>query len=137
MDDSKMVMMSLKADSALAGWVNHPELPTLNIRCKEGKTDFFIVNGTSANVEYGLSEQASIRLRLDSDDPVRLVWDESTDGEALFAPNPIPLSRGIVNGTKLTYEFTPFRESPAQFSFSIAGIRTPLQRVADACKWKL
>jgi len=137
MDDSRMVMMSLKADSAVGGWANHTELPTLIIRCKEGKTDFYIVNGTSANVEYGLSDQATIRLRLDSDDPVKLVWGESTDGEALFAPNPIPLARGIVNGTKLTYEFTPFRESPAQFSFTITGIRAPLQQIANACQWKL
>jgi len=137
MDDSKMVMMALKADSAMSGWIDHPVLPTLIIRCKEGKTDFYIVNGTSANVEYGLSDQATIRLRLDSDDPVKLVWGESTDNEALFAPNPIPLARGIVNGTKLTYEFTPFRENPAQFSFTITGIRAPLQQVADACRWKL
>jgi hypothetical protein len=137
MDDSKTVTMSLEADSALTGWIGRPMLPTLIIRCKEHKTDFYIINGTSANVEYGLNDQATIRLRLDADAPVDLVWNESTDDEALFAPNPIPLAKGIVRGTRLTYEFTPFRSSPAQFAFTIAGMQAPLGEVAGACGWKL
>lgn len=138
MDDSKSVTIFLKADSILSGPLGYRgELATLVIRCKEHQTDLYINNGRSAGVEYGLMDEATVKFRLDSDKPVSLIWSESTNDQALFAPNPIAFARGIVNGTTLVYEYTPFNENPARFIFTLTGMKEPLQEVASTCGWKL
>lgn len=133
-DDSRTVTLSLDADSPVAGWPSQTETPTLIIRCKEKKTNLYIVNGMSPNVEYGV-DGATVTLRLDSAAAFSREWSKSTDGDALFAPSPVALARQLAKATKLVYRFTPFNSNPAETSFRLTGLADVLPKVAAACKW--
>ncbi len=136
MDDSREVTMILDADSTVRTGRGERR-PVLVIRCKENETDLYIVNDASADVEYGLNDQATVRIRVDSAKAVTQIWNESTSGESLFAPSPIATAKKLYGANKLTYQFTPFDASPATTTFTLSGIRDHLPKVAATCGWKI
>lgn len=137
MDDSPTVVLSLDAIASFSAWPRKELTPTLIIRCQEKRTQIYIVNGTSAAVEYEHSDAATVRFRLDEGAAFSQVWSESTDGDALFAPNAITLARRLVKATELTYQFTPFNSNPATSTFNLYGLDAVLPKVAAACGWKI
>lgn len=136
MDDSRGVSLSLDASDPITAWPGESFTPTLVIRCREHKTAVFIRNGCSPNVEYGLSGQATVRLRLDSAPAQAEVWTESTDKQSLFSPTPIPLARRLSKAQRLTYEFTPFNSSQATTTFDLAGLDSLISQVSSCCGWR-
>lgn len=65
-DDSSNVTISLDADSSISGWPRKTNTPTLILRCKERKTEAYIVTGMSPQVEYG-TDGATVTLRFDKE----------------------------------------------------------------------
>lgn len=137
MDDSRTVTLFLDANESFTAWPSEEYRATLIIRCKEHETDLYVVNGTEPNVEYGLNDEATVRLRIDSSVAYSQVWSKSTDGEALFAKSPISLARRLARSWRLTYQFTPYNSNPAVSTFDLAGLSEQLPRVARACGWKV
>jgi len=134
MDDSRIAVLSLAAEYEVKGWLVNKR-PSLVIRCQSRKTDVYVVTGMSANPELGLHEKATVTLRLDSAAPRTMVASESTDQEALFLPGGASLARQMRTATRLLFEFTPFRSSPQQVSFDLAGLDKAIQPVQEACGW--
>jgi hypothetical protein len=135
MDDTAAVTLSLEAKQGIRAWPGELHTPTLIIRCREKRTSVYVVNGASPNIEHGV-DGATVRLRLDSMPAFSQEWAKSTDGEALFAPNPIALAKGLAHTSTLLYEFTPFNSSPQQTTFELKGIANHLSKVSGACDWK-
>jgi type VI secretion system protein VasI len=135
MDDSPTVTLRLLAQTEAQGFLKTTR-PSLIIRCKERRTDLYVVTGLSANPEVGLFESHSIRYRIDQDPAVPQTWDAATSDDALFAPVPIELARQISKGKTFLFEFTPFRSSPVIARFNVTGLERQLGRVAEACDWK-
>jgi type VI secretion system VasI family protein len=135
MDGSKTVVISRDADNEIQGWLESNR-PSLIVRCKEHKTEAYIVTGMAANVEYD-TDSHSVRLRFDDGNPVTQHWSASTDGKALFAPGAIDLAKKLVGSKSLTFEFTPFNANPAIVHFTLEGLAPYLQKAADACGWRV
>lgn len=135
MDGSETVTLDLDSEDSIQGWVKS-EKPTLIIRCKENRTEVYVVTGMAASVEFG-TEGHTVRTRLDDRKPVSQRWSDSTDHKALFAPNPIPLAKRLANAKKLAFEFTPFEASPAIAEFDLTGLESHLGKVASACGWRV
>lgn len=136
MDGSPTVSLSLSAEGEIQGWMES-RTPMLYIRCRENKTDVYVVTGMQANPEYGLFNEASVRVRLDDRPPTRQRWGESTSGDALFAPRPIAFARDLARAERLSFEFTPFNSSPQTVHFQLEGLSPLLPQVADACGWSV
>jgi hypothetical protein len=135
MDSSTRVMFSHLASGAVSGWLEHTT-PILYVRCQEHKTAVLVRTGLSASVEYGLFREHTVRLRLDDGKPRREEWSESTDGKALFAPNPVLLARRLATAKTFKFEFTPYNASPQVAEFHVEGFNRHLGKVAKACGWK-
>jgi len=135
MDGSKRVVISRDAENDIQGWLR-PKRPTLVVRCQEGKTAAYVVTGMAASVEYD-TERHTVRLRFDEGNPTTQRWSESTDHEALFAPNPTQLAKQMLGSKALTFQFTPFNASPAIARFNLQGLGSHLQKVASACGWQM
>lgn len=136
MDDSRTVILSLVANESIRAWPSETHTPTLMIRCKEHETDLYVVNGAQPNVEYGETDAATVRLRLDSAAAYSQLWNKSTDGVALFARNPVILAKRLSAASMLTYQFTPFNSAPVTTTFTLDGLAGQLSQVATACGWK-
>jgi type VI secretion system protein VasI len=135
-DDSMTVDLSLNAETAVSGWLGKVRTPVLGLRCYEHKTYAYIETGMTANVEYGLFHQATIRIRLDHEPAKTTVTDESTDSQALFFEQPIALIRSLLGHQQLTLGFTPFNSPPVETTFDLRGVEAAIVPLREACGWK-
>lgn len=133
-DDSTNVIVSLDADSSIFGWPGKTYKPSLILRCKEGKTDAYIVTGMSPQVEYG-TDGATITLRFDKEKATRYQTSKSTDGEALFLSQSVGLIKKMLQHSSLLFEFIPFNSSPVITTFDLRGLSEAVKPLRDTCKW--
>ena len=134
LDDSKNVFLSLPAESSIEGWPAKTFLPVLQIRCKEKKTEAYIVTGMSPAVEYGI-DTATVTLRLDKQPAFKLAASKSTDGEALFIPSPVSFVKRISTANTLLFQFVPFNSNGQMTTFDIRGLGVAIKPLREACKW--
>jgi hypothetical protein len=135
MDDSKTVVFSLASNNPITGWLT-TETPTLILRCREKKTEAYVVTGMAASVEMGEFQQHTVQLRFDDKPAQSQSWGQSTDDKALFAPQSIGLIRQIAATKRLRFGFTPFNASPVIAEFDVTGFAPHMKELSDTCKWK-
>lgn len=133
-DDSTNLTISLDADSPISGWPRKTHTPSLVLRCKEKKTEAYIVTGMSPQVEYG-NDGATVTLRFDKEKATKYHTSKSTDGEALFFGKSIGLVKKMLGHTTLLFEFVPFNSTPAMTTFDLTGINEAIKPLRDTCKW--
>jgi hypothetical protein len=140
MDSSKTVVLTLSAENTIHGPIGDRR-PSLIIRCKEGKTDAYVVTGMAASVEEdsegGPSEDHQVRLRFDDNPPATDRWSESTSHSGLFASDAVAFSKQLAGAQKFTFEFTPFDANPAVAQFDLKGLSSHLPKVAEVCGWNV
>lgn len=119
---------------SISGWLRTYR-PSLIIRCLEHKTDIIVLTGMSATPEYGLYNEHTVRIRLDSNKPFKERWGEATNREALFAPRPIQLAKNLAKAKTMLFEFVPFNANPTTITFNVEGLDQHLSEVAKACGW--
>ena len=133
-DDSSNVTISVNADSPISGWPRKTVTPSLVLRCKERKTEAYIVTGMSPQVEYG-ADGATVTLRFDKEKATKYQTSKSTDGEALFFGQSVGLIKKMVQHTTLLFEFVPFNSSPAITTFDLRGLADAVKPLKETCKW--
>lgn len=135
MDSSKSVTVLLEAENEIKGWLKSHR-PTLIVSCREGKTETYTNVGMNSSVESGLYNRHTVRVRFDEQKAFQQRWSESTDNEALFAPDGGALAEQIAKAKVMLLEFTPFNASPATVRFNVAGFDQHLGKVKEACSRK-
>jgi hypothetical protein len=137
MDDSEGMLLSLNSEDVIQGPTGAAR-PSLNIRCKEGKTDIYVVTGMAADIEDDPdgepSDTHTVRTRLDDAPAQTEPWFESTDHTALFGGGQ-ELAKALSQASTYTFQFTPFDGSPQTFRFDVRGLDAHLHKLADACGW--
>lgn len=133
-DDSKNVHAFLQAESPISGWLSKEILPSLNLRCKENKTEMYIVTGMKPRVEYDI-DTTTVTLRFDKEKAAKYSTGKSTDGEALFFRKNVGLIKKMMNHSTMLFEFVPFNSSPAMTTFNLSGLSEAIKPLRDACKW--
>lgn len=130
-DDSTNVFLVLDATGTIKGKFGDSTQPQLHVRCKERKTEIYVVWG----VYLGLGE-TDVLHRLD-DTPARtLEWTLSTDNEATFFPgNDQAFARELQKHEKLLLRVTPYGESPVTATFMLAGLENAIDPLKSACQW--
>ena len=133
-DDSKNVYVMLNAEDPIQGWPAKTFLPVLHIRCKERKTDAYIITGMPPTVEYSV-DTATVTLRLDKNPAFKVAALKSTDSEALFLPNTVALVKKISTAESMLFQFVPFNSSGQMTTFDVRGLVEAIKPVRAACKW--
>ena len=133
-DNSTTVALSLEAENYVKGWLD-TTLPTLILRCKEREMNVYIKVGTQVDVEYGLDDAASVRVRFDQNQTFELVADESTDGDALFFRDPYGMIMWMLQSKEMTFGFTPFNADPAVTKFDLRGLSNVIEPLKQSCNW--
>jgi len=132
MDDSKTVVLMLKADQEIVGWLKKHR-PALFLRCKEGNAEAFIATGTPPSVEIGNHDGATVRFRYDKEEAVIVSASKDTAGKSLFLPNPAFHIQSMLEHERLLFEFTPFNASPQTTIFTLRGLAQVVEPLQDAC----
>lgn len=130
-DDSANVYLSLLADSDVRSGYKTTR-PSLNIRCKENKTEVFV----SWDLYLGIDKIAML-TRLDKDPATRQWWVISTDYKAAFAPNnDIAFTKQLMAYKRLLAQVTPYGESPVMVTFDLTGLTKAIEPLQSACHWE-
>ncbi len=136
-DDSTNVFLSLDADSSISGWPLKTYTPLMILRCKENKTQAYIVTGMAPQAEYG-SDGATVTLRFDDDKAMQLRTSRSTTGDMLFfdASGPsIDLIKKMMQRSTLLFQFVPFHSSPVMTTFDLRGLPGAIKPLRENCRW--
>jgi hypothetical protein len=64
-------------------------------------------------------------------------WSHSTDGKAVFAPNPRDLSQKMAKASKLFIRVSDFQGTAYDREFQLTGLAAVLPKVANACGWSI
>jgi type VI secretion system protein VasI len=128
LDDSTNVTMMLQSGDEFYDAFGRPVRPSLVIRCKENRTDLYVVTGVMIDSEVAT-------LRLDSEKAFTLRLSKSTSGEALFFPNPIAKIKQFWNHKQLVFRFTPYRSGAQTVTFAISDLSDKIAPLRAACQW--
>jgi hypothetical protein len=112
------------------------ETPKLVARCRENRTQAYVVLGMPLNPELGLFNQFTVRTRFDDGKSSAGRWTGSTDNVAVFAPSAITFLRRLGKAETLKLEVTPFNSGRGVITFNVAGFEPHLEEIAQACGWK-
>lgn len=118
-DDSKTIVMSLKAQSPIRAWVNDVATPELILRYKEGSLESYFSLGVTPNTERG--DSRSLTLRFDSKPAKDFKGSISTNNKSVFLENTRQLIRELSTSRQLTLRFTPFNSNPVTTTFDLNG----------------
>ena len=104
-------------------------------RCKEGAVDAYLNLGLRPHVERGNLEGATVWVRFDKEQATDYGMGHSTDGEAVFFPNPKGVILKMASHESMLLRFTPFNSPPQETSFTLTGLGTLLPELQEACAW--
>ncbi len=133
-DSSTTVLLSLDAENTVEGWLTIT-LPTLVLMCKERELNVYVNVGTQSDVEYGLYEKATVRVRFDQNQAFETVANESTTGEALFFRDPHQMIISMLKSNEMIFGFTPFNANPAVATFDLHGLKNVIEPLKQSCNW--
>jgi type VI secretion system protein VasI len=133
-DDSLSVMLSVEGDTEFKGWLK-TITPALMLRCKEGKTEAYVVTGMHAHVERYNLDGATVTIRLDENKAFRVRMSESTDGEALFFSDAKEIIQRMTKHQQMLFQFVPFNASPTMTTFPISDLEDTIKPLRAACHW--
>lgn len=126
-DDSKTVVLALRADSGSSKW---GKPVTLIARCKSNTTELYI----SWN-DY-LGRNAEVLTRVGTQDAITKDWGLSTDSQATFHPRgTISFIKKMMEADKLVAQVTPYNESPVTAIFDTAGLESAIKPLRETCNW--
>ncbi|HNN14510.1 MAG TPA: type VI secretion system-associated protein TagO [Anaerolineales bacterium] len=133
-DNSTTVLLSLDAENTIEGWLTIT-LPTLVLMCREKELNVYVDVGTQSDVEYGLYDKATVRVRFDQNQAFETVANESTDGEALFFQDPHGMINSMLRSSEMVFGFTPFNASPAVMTFDLRDLKNVIEPLKQSCNW--
>lgn len=134
-DDSPTVVLTLRAENEVNGWLDKRTKPSLIVRYREGGLDSYIALGMTPNVER--ADGATVTIRFDDNNALDVRCSLSTDREAVFLPNAKNFIRQIAQSERMVLRFVPFNSNPVVTEFDTRGFRTALRPLEDASGWRL
>ena len=106
--------------------------PVLVVRCVKGRTDVFVVTDSAVAMETQ-DEDHTVRLSLDDEAGRTERWPDSTQHDALFAPNGARFAAQLEQARTLRFGYTPHNASPVVAHFDVAGLGDKFAGIKAAC----
>lgn len=110
--------------------------PNLVVRCQNTRTDVILTTWMPTVVERRSPDRAVVGLSFDGAPASRERWRESSDREALFAPDAMRLARAIAKAKTLHVKFAPVDAPPVTVAFDVSGFDRHIATLASDCGWK-
>ncbi len=134
--DNKKYFFMLKADS---GKNNYGDLPVLVIRQDGDELELYInwhtyLGNDTDDYKY---EAKYITTRVDQDEPINLLWDNSTDSKASFCPYKYTreLVQRLGHASQFVVRCTPYGDSPITAVFDVRSLKEISMPYNDQLGW--
>jgi hypothetical protein len=106
--------------------------PLLIVRCSKGRTEAFVFTDSPAAMEVQ-DEDHSVRISFDGDPGRTERWPDSSEHDALFAPDGVAFTAQLTRARSLRFGYTPHNSAPVVAHFDLAGLSDQLARGGRAC----
>jgi hypothetical protein len=109
--------------------------PMLVVRCNEGRMQTFVYTSSAIQME-AQDENHSVGVSFDDEPEVIERWADSSDHDALFAPDALAFARRVAAARTLRLGYTPHNAQRAVAEFQVSGLSTLIEPAARQCGWK-
>jgi hypothetical protein len=130
----RSLAFELPASSKVSVWMRDVR-PMLVVRCLAGTIDVFVFTDSAAAIEPQ-TEDHTVRYAFDDEAETREMWQDSSEHDALFAPDGAAFARRLMDVRTFRFGFTPHNATPATAHFQVSGLRERLAPAVKACGWK-
>jgi hypothetical protein len=130
-DGSRTIGFEVEALRDVAVYMDRVR-PVLAVRCISQLTEVFVVLRSSPSIENG-GDTHTVRIGLDEEPDVEERWLDSSNLQALFAPDGKAFAARMATARRLRFAFKPFNAPPAAVEFDVHGFEGPLATMSKTC----
>jgi hypothetical protein len=130
-DGSRTIGFEVAAQRDVAVYMDRVR-PVLGVRCISRQTEVFVVLSSAPSIENG-SDMHTVRIGLDDEPDVEQRWSESSNLQALFAPDANAFAARMLTARHLRFAFKPFNAPPVTAEFDVHGFDGPLAAMTKTC----
>lgn len=127
------IYLSQSPYNRLSSMAQQVNVPSLNIRCRQGNTDVYLDWKAVMNGGKLYLKEIFIFSRTDSDQDIRYSWQFSMDGMAAFAADPIEFVKSLRGKRKLQLRVTPYGGNTETLMFEIYMLDEALDILVKRC----
>jgi hypothetical protein len=127
----KGVAFDLVSNENVSAWMKNVR-PVLVVRCQAGSMEAFVVTETAAQIEPR-TEAHTVTFRFDDQAPVTERWPDSSEHDALFAPDGAAFAARVAAAQVMSFRFTPHNAAAVTAEFQVAGLGALLEPAAKHC----
>ena len=130
----KGTAFELPSDNRVSVWMRTVQ-PALVVRCIGGGVDAFVVTDSAAKIEAATDDH-TVTYGFDDAAETSERWPDSSEHDALFAPDGSQFAMRIAAARTMRFGFTPHNAGPVVASFQVGGLAPLLERAAKECGLK-
>jgi len=109
--------------------------PSLVVRCDAGRMQTFVYTASAIQME-AVDENHTVRISFDGQPEVTERWADSSDHDALFAPDGAAFAHRVTTATTLKFTYTPHNAPRAVAEFQTSGLNDLIGPAAKQCGGK-
>jgi hypothetical protein len=109
--------------------------PTLVVRCDAGRMQMFVYTASAIQME-AVDENHTVRISFDGQPEVTERWADSSDHDALFAPDAAAFAHRVTSARTLKFSYNPHNAPRAVADFQTSGLSDLIGPAAKQCGWK-
>jgi len=128
------VAFELRSQNRVAIWQGIAQ-PMLVVRCDAGRLQAFVYTASALQME-AVDENHTVRVSFDDEPEATERWADSSDHDALFAPDGAAFALRLLTARKLEISYTPHNAQRAVVEFQTAGLDDLIAPAAKQCGWK-
>jgi hypothetical protein len=129
-DGSRTLGFEVEAEHDVSVYMDRVR-PILAVRCISRHTEVFVVLRSASSIENG--DAHTVTISLDGGPAVEQQWVDSSDKQALFAPDGDALAARLPAARRLRFGFRPFNAPPTAAEFDVRGFDGPLAAMTKTC----
>jgi hypothetical protein len=130
-DGSRTIGFEVEAERDVTVYMDRVR-PVLAVRCISRQTEVFVVLRSAPSIENS-DHTHTVRIGLDDGPDVEQRWLDSSNLQALFAPDGTAFAAGMASAQRLRFAFKPFNAPSAQVEFDVHGFEGPLAAMSKIC----
>jgi hypothetical protein len=131
LDARKGVAFELPSENRVAIWQGVTQ-PMLVVRCAAGRVQTFVYTASALQME-AVDANHTVRLSFDSSPEIVERWADSSEHDALFAPDGAAFARRLTTAHTLRVSYTPHNAARVAAEFQTAGLSDLLGSAAKHC----
>lgn len=130
LDGSKTITIAIMTPDKITTFMNNQAQPVMAIACQKNRTKLMI-----NWLDFLGLQSMPVKYRIDEQPIVTEHWEASADGTAVFANNPVALTKKLLGKSEFVVNISSYRGKASTVTFHLAGLENVIKPIRENCKW--